>query len=316
MNNGQYSVEVLVNGRPVREFTHSVNGETRTFIEGRNGTQYSLRVRNHSNQRVLAIASVDGLNVVSGDIGDGFKGRGYIIKPNDSVVIKGFRESDKMVGTFQFTTKEESYAQEQGLERNVGVIACNILDEKQRPVQVTKVVEHHHHHYPKPEPEPMWSRRKGPEPYWGDSVPVSTSDFGSEVRSGGTSFTASLGNGSNATPTNGGQMKRMVSSKGGQHVNSIERKSSFDMGTKWGQRQEHRIQRAHFDKNRIVATFSIYYASRGSLENMGIKFYEEDQIDSTDLPNGFEGYCKPPKDWNKNLPCRPDGGRDGSGLMF
>lgn len=301
MKNSNYSVEVLVNGRPVREFTHVVNGEPRTFIEGRNGTQYSLRVTNHTGQRILAIASVDGLNVVSGDIGDGFKGRGYIVKPYDSVVIKGFRESDNTVGTFQFTDKEDSYAKEQGVERNVGIISCNLLDEKIQPIQVSKIIEHHHHY---PEPKPLIPFPK-PYVYWGDVVPVSNSgddiqykswsDAGSTGNTGhkgtiGGAAKVSCSNNSGAEP----MVSRLMSFDASSQSLSQRKSSNFDMGTKWGQRQEHRITRVHFDKNQIVSSFSIYYASRNSLERMGIVFYEPDQVD---LPNGFEGYCKPPKNW-------------------
>lgn len=323
MKNSNYSVEIFVNGRSVREFTHIVNGEPRTFIEGRNGTQYSLKVTNHTGQRILAIASVDGLNVVSGDIGDGFKGRGYIVKPYDSIMIKGFRESDNTVGTFQFTDKDNSYAKEQGGERNVGVISCNILDEKPQPVQVTKIIEnHHHHHHPYPEPKPLIPFPK-PYVYWGDIVPISNSGDDTQYKQWNEGYSGSTGHpGHKGTlGTVGGAAKFSCSSDSAMSANCLSadmasepllRKKSacnFDMGTKWGQRQEHKITRVHFDKNQIVTSFSIYYASRNSLEAMGIVFYEPDQVD---LPNGFEGYCKPPKNWVG----RPNGGRDGSGMMM
>lgn len=325
MKNNSYEVQVLVGGRPVREFTHVVNGEPRTFIEGRNGTQYSLRVTNHTGQRILAIASVDGLNVVSGDIGDGFKGRGYIVKAYDSVVIKGFRESDNTVGTFQFTDKDNSYAKEQGVERNVGVISCNILDEKPQPAQIPNIIEkHHHHHYPEPKPLIPFPK---PYVYWGDVVPVSNSGDDIQYKSWSNAGNAGSAGHKGTLGTAGGASKSSCSNNSGAEPmvsrlmsfdavsEPMSRKKSscdFDMGTKWGQRQEHKITRVHFDKNQIVTSFSIYYASRNSLERMGIIFYEPDQVD---FPNGFEGYCKPPKNWDNNIACRPDGGRDGSGMM-
>src|SRR5687768_12231955 len=110
MNQANYELQVLVNGRPVKEFYHSVEGTAQTFIEARESTPYTLRVKNNSYRKILAIVAVDGLNVVTGDKSDGYKGRGYIIQPYSAVEIKGFRVSDDEVGQFVFTPKSEGYA--------------------------------------------------------------------------------------------------------------------------------------------------------------------------------------------------------------
>jgi len=136
MNSNQYSIEVLVGGRPVREFSKNMDGEYRTFIEGREGSEYQIRIRNGSHKKLLAIAAVDSINVVTGDVSDGYKGRGYIIQPYDSVTIKGYRESDNTVGAFKFTNKHSSYASEKGFEKNSGIIAVNLIEEKEQPVKI------------------------------------------------------------------------------------------------------------------------------------------------------------------------------------
>ena len=61
--NSQYEAQVLVHGKPVKEIPHL--GET--YIEGRIGTEYAIRFKNNSLRKVMAVISVDGVNVVTGE---------------------------------------------------------------------------------------------------------------------------------------------------------------------------------------------------------------------------------------------------------
>jgi len=73
------------------------------------------------------------------------------------------------------------------------------------------------------------------------------------------------------------------------------RKAAFDLGSTWGERVEDKIIRKHFDKGNVVCSFKLYYASRNALGSMGIELHPKKEIN--EWPNGFEGYCKPPKSW-------------------
>ena len=63
---GAYELQVLVGGAPAQTFGH--NGET--YVLGSHGDRYTLRVQNHSGQRIEAVVSVDGRDVVDAGSGD------------------------------------------------------------------------------------------------------------------------------------------------------------------------------------------------------------------------------------------------------
>jgi len=50
-------------GRVLPSYTH----QGRRYVVGKPGNEYSIRVRNQSGGRVLAVMSVDGVNAISGD---------------------------------------------------------------------------------------------------------------------------------------------------------------------------------------------------------------------------------------------------------
>src|SRR5262245_45643570 len=63
------------------------------YFAGEEGQQYAIRITNNTAARVEAVVSVDGRDVVTGQLGDYRKQRGYIIEPFGSVVVDGFRQS-------------------------------------------------------------------------------------------------------------------------------------------------------------------------------------------------------------------------------
>jgi hypothetical protein len=99
------------------------------YAIGRDGDRYVIRVENRSPVRLEAVATVDGLDVVDGQDGDVSK-RGYVIAPNDSIEIEGFRESEGTVRAFRFGATSDSYASRRGKGRNVGVIGIALFQER------------------------------------------------------------------------------------------------------------------------------------------------------------------------------------------
>jgi hypothetical protein len=112
---------------------HHFRGEY--WIEGRPGAKYAVRVRNHSGGRVLAVMSVDGVNVLSGATA-AFDQQGYIFSPGTAYEITGWRKSQWEVAAFTFTDAANSYAQRTGRPVNVGVIGVALFREQAPPAPV------------------------------------------------------------------------------------------------------------------------------------------------------------------------------------
>ncbi len=124
--NGEYSFQVESGGRALPTYTH----RGRTYVEGRWGRSYQIRVFNHTGRRVEAVVSVDGRDAISGQVGNYRSQRGYVIQPYDSVLIEGFRTSWSNVATFRFTDVGDSYAARMGDATNVGVIGVAVFKER------------------------------------------------------------------------------------------------------------------------------------------------------------------------------------------
>ncbi|MBN2714363.1 MAG: hypothetical protein JXX14_00835, partial [Deltaproteobacteria bacterium] len=127
-NDGKYSFQLEADGYGLP--TWHWNGYT--YVEGRQGQRYNIRVFNHTAKRVEAVVTVDGRDSISGQLGDYKKNRGYVIGPYSSVLIKGFRTSWRNVAGFYFTDIEDSYAARMGSAGNVGVIGVAVFEEKTR----------------------------------------------------------------------------------------------------------------------------------------------------------------------------------------
>jgi hypothetical protein len=107
---------------------HSHGG--RRFIVGREGSDYSIIVKNLCKSRLELVMSVDGLDVIDGKAA-GYAKRGYVIAPGETLEIKGWRTSPDRVARFRFSTVAGSYANlRHGDHRNVGVIGLAVFDEK------------------------------------------------------------------------------------------------------------------------------------------------------------------------------------------
>ena len=113
------------------------NGETlptfalkdRFYVQGNANERYIIRITNPTPNRVEAVVSVDGLDVVDGESGD-LRKRGYVVPPYGETRIEGFRTSSADVATFRFSAVSDSYAGKKGKARNVGVIAVALFEEE------------------------------------------------------------------------------------------------------------------------------------------------------------------------------------------
>jgi hypothetical protein len=99
------------------------------WIAGRPGARYAIEIRNHDTGRMLAVTSVDGINVLSGESA-AWNQSGYVFTPGERYQISGWRKSDSQVAAFVFTASPNSYAERTGRPANVGVIGIALFKER------------------------------------------------------------------------------------------------------------------------------------------------------------------------------------------
>ena len=124
-----YGVEIIASdGDSLDTFFH----KGRYYVHGASGQRYTIRVTNPTSQRIEAVVSVDGLDVIDGESGD-LRKRGYVVPAHGQVLIEGWRTSLSDVASFRFSSVGGSYAGKKGKARNVGVIAVAIFAEQAAP---------------------------------------------------------------------------------------------------------------------------------------------------------------------------------------
>jgi hypothetical protein len=107
--------------------SHFYRGEY--WVAGLPGARYAIEIRNRTGERVLAVTSVDGVNVLSGATA-AWDQSGYVFGPREGYQISGWRKSDAEVAAFTFTESSHSYAERTGRPANVGVIGVALFRER------------------------------------------------------------------------------------------------------------------------------------------------------------------------------------------
>jgi hypothetical protein len=128
---GSWGVELLVNGSPVRVFEHGGN----SWVEGRSGERFVLRVHNRTDKRIEVVVAVDGRDVIDGRPADTDK-RGYVIGAWSWVDIDGWRTNMSSVAAFRFTHPNDAYATRMGDASELGVVKVAVFEEdRPEPIQ-------------------------------------------------------------------------------------------------------------------------------------------------------------------------------------
>ena len=281
-----------------------------TFVEGRRGQPYTLKLRNDSAQRVLAVVSIDGLNVVDGQPCTP-KSRGYIVPAYSSVDIDGWRTSLSEVHRFQFEAKEGSYAKSTtGEVKNCGNITAKFFNEKPAPLPAflpPHIEEHHHHHYHDDWPHVRpWLYPAYPwSPIWhttcqssaGQTGPVGPSGVAGVA--GETLKCASASNNVTAqyTVSNAANVTCSVNMMANAAPLTQADVPDFKLGTGWGEAKADMVSEAAFEREKELCTLAIYYAESADLEKVGIQLAKDIAVTPPPtpvLPQAFSGFCKPP----------------------
>lgn len=296
-------VEILVNGKPVKKFSH--NGKT--YIQANKGSEYSIRVKNNSSSRRMFNVSVDGINVVNGEAA-GKIPFGYVLNGYSSYEIKGFRTSNEEVHPFKFNDKQASYAAKSeetgGDVSNCGVIGVQVYEEKAKPLptfipntviirEVEKVP------YTPWNPEP-WR----PSPIW-YGTPLytcnTTATTGSMSMANNT-VTASYN--CNVSDLGGGEMLMRSCNMASNLSNTSPKlefcasvsadveEDVFSAGTEFSKNAvADKVSDVEFETGRLLVSIEIFYAYREGLLAMGVPVTKE-----VKMPSAFPArFCKPPK---------------------
>ena len=191
---------------------------------------------------------------------------GYIVSGSDTLIVEGFRTSKEIVHPFKFSKKEKSYAAKSevtgGDTINCGVIGMEVYNEK--------VVA------------PTYISR--PNITWSTNI---NNQLNQDVRLKNMMLFAPQ------TETMCGPMD--LSCCVTSNISNIEKQRGFDMGTVFNKEEAHSpVKEVSFDIGTILGTFSIFYASRNSLIDMGVPVLKETQIA---FPNPFPmRFCKSPEE--------------------
>jgi hypothetical protein len=101
----------------------------RAYVVGKPGNEYQVSLRNRAGDDVLAIVSVDGVNVITGQSASP-RQSGYVLAPRGGMDIQGWRKSMAETAAFYFTPLPDSYAARTGRPDDVGVIGVALYRKK------------------------------------------------------------------------------------------------------------------------------------------------------------------------------------------
>jgi hypothetical protein len=99
------------------------------WVAGAPGARYAIAVRNRLGERVMAVTSVDGVNVLNGATAS-WSQTGYVFSPYANYQITGWRKSNSEVAAFEFAASQDSYAERTGRPSQVGVIGVALFKER------------------------------------------------------------------------------------------------------------------------------------------------------------------------------------------
>lgn len=124
----EVSVYDRTEGRRLPIYWH----EGRAYVAGKPGNEYQVVLRNRQHEDVLAVVSVDGVNVITGQTAHPSQS-GYVLAAHGRLEIQGWRRSLSQTAAFYFTSLPDSYAARTGRPHDVGVIGVALFRRKPSP---------------------------------------------------------------------------------------------------------------------------------------------------------------------------------------
>lgn len=284
-NNFEFSV--LVKGSSIKEYEH--NGAT--FIEGKEGTEFSLRLKNNTHQRCLAVITVDGKSVIDGTPGSVDDGGGYVVNAYSSVTIPGWRLDDSQVAKFVFSDKEDSYAVAAGDgDDNVGVIGCAVFFEKQLVI----------YPYSFPTYQPARSSAGNLDP-WITTTGGTSPKFDDLNIVYDNKVTLSSNSNINANAND-----VTINTLSEDSVQCCCNAVAGNLGTGFGEASEHSVTTTSFNRcDEPNTLFTTYYDNREGLEARGVNLKAKAQVCPSPFPASRGRGCPPPPSWGGSKEKKP-----------
>lgn len=124
--------EVTVYDRSAGRWLPVYRHQGRMYVAGKPGSEYQIRVKNRQGEDVLAVVSVDGVNIITGQTADPSQS-GYVIGSRGHLDMAGWRRSLSQTAAFYFTALPDSYAARTGRPDDVGVIGVALFRRKAEP---------------------------------------------------------------------------------------------------------------------------------------------------------------------------------------
>ncbi|HEV3011507.1 MAG TPA: hypothetical protein VGX52_20995, partial [Burkholderiales bacterium] len=112
--------------------------EGRAYVVGKPGHEYQVRVTSRLREELLAVMSVDGVNVITGQSANPSQS-GYVISPGASLDVQGWRRNLSQTAAFYFTALPDSYAARTGRPDDVGVIGVALFRKKPQPKPIAPI---------------------------------------------------------------------------------------------------------------------------------------------------------------------------------
>lgn len=276
-------VDILINGHKVKQYSKDGN----IFVQANYGSEYEIEIKNNNPFRIEVVVGVDGLSVINGKKHSTTQ-RGYVIDWYSSMKLNGWRINDEKTSAFKFTSRGNSYATSKGNSPQNGVISVTCYAEKVK--EIIKPIVNNYPWWEKPLDPPFTPNPYNPyrkigcpdcEPTWGENLICSRGFSGGTLSA---NYTSQVD-----TCCFGGEMI-----KSSYKPQNPEPSNHFDMGTGWGQKKDSKITYIDFERGNLLGTIEIFYASRGSLIDMGIDLIERSKIV---YPKSTDEFCRPPDGW-------------------
>jgi hypothetical protein len=266
---GQYELEVRAGGQRARDFEH----DGQTYILGQRAERYVLRIHNHSAERIEAVVSVDGLDVMDGKPG-AYSKRGYLVPAYSFVDVDGWRLNNHEVAAFRFAPIAASYAAQTGRARDVGVLGVAIFTER----QVTRVV-------PWSEARERSAPRREMQAEMAPPAPAAAND--------------AIGGGSNAPASTS-------AAPGGSRFEAKRSRARSGLGTEFGEAvgsEVHEVSFTRANAGKPAYILGARYNDRDGLLALGIDVDGDATRDlalrqsATPFPSSERRFASPPPGW-------------------
>lgn len=118
-------------GQPLPIYRAGMGSDRGYYVSAQAGQAYQLHYHNATGKTYEIVASVDGLDVLNGRTASR-NNDGYVLSPNDDLVIEGFRKSQSSVASFIFSKPTDAYANHNasGSINNTGIIGTVVYELK------------------------------------------------------------------------------------------------------------------------------------------------------------------------------------------